>query len=157
MYSTLFFKPTTKKFFTDSCCDNLHLPANFHSVPSETFSPVSNVSEQENHYSLEIELPGLDKKDIGIEVTDRTLTIKSLPTEKQEEEGKDKNSKSKNDLPTSYKNKYESQYKKFETSWKLSKGIDADKITANHKNGVLSLHLPKRVEEKAEPQKIEIQ
>ena len=108
------------------------------------FSPLSNVFEKEDHYQLEIELPGLDKKDIAIEVKDHILTIKG--EKKYQKESKE----SKNYFYL------ESRYGEFSRSWKLPQGVDTTKINASQVNGILSLEIPKTGEEKTETQKITI-
>ncbi|RKD91285.1 Hsp20/alpha crystallin family protein [Mangrovibacterium diazotrophicum] len=108
-------------------------------------SPNVNVYDKKDHYEIELAAPGLDKKDFHIDLKDNLLTISS---EKQEEKKEEKDSK------VVF---CEFNYSKFSRSFQLPDGVDANKIEANHKNGVLTVSLPKREEYKShEPRMIEI-
>ena len=79
------------------------------------------------------ELPGLSRKDIDVEVTDGLLTIKgerTSTTEKSEEGWLIR----------------ERSYGSFERSLALPEGIESEKITADYKEGVLEVHVPKALE-----------
>jgi HSP20 family protein len=76
------------------------------------------------------ELPGMSKDDISVEVTDGVLTIKGerkAETEKSEEGWLIR----------------ERSYGAFERSLALPEGVEPDKITADYKDGVLEVHIPK--------------
>ena len=97
----------------------------------ETIYPHANIIENEKEFVLEVELPGLEKKDTQIEVKDNRLTISGEKTKKVEskEEGY---------------TRYESSYGKFSRSWSLDDGIDVEKIGAESRDGVLTITLPKK-------------
>jgi HSP20 family protein len=108
-------------------------------------SPGVNVYEKKDHYEIELAAPGLDKKDFHIDLKDNVLTISS---EKKEEKKEEKDSK------VVF---CEFNYSKFSRSFQLPEGVDVNKIEATHKNGVLSITLPKREEYKSQsPRMIEI-
>ncbi|MDI6692270.1 MAG: Hsp20/alpha crystallin family protein [Anaerosomatales bacterium] len=76
------------------------------------------------------ELPGMSKDDISVEVTDGVLTIKGerkAETEKSEEGWLI----------------WERSYGAFERSLALPEGVEPEKITADYKDGVLEVHIPK--------------
>ncbi|MEN3013126.1 MAG: Hsp20/alpha crystallin family protein [Endomicrobiia bacterium] len=131
------FKPLQrlKRFFEDWDIE----------LPSESVNlPKIDVWEDENKYVVEAELPGFEKKDIDINITDDVLTIKA--TRKQEQEKKDKN--------------YyyaERSYGEFVRSLRLPAEIDKKAIKAKYNNGVLELTLPKTKEAKEKSTKIEIE
>lgn len=105
------------------------------------FMPSVNTREDEKAYYIEVDIPGLKKEDIAIDVRDGLLHISG--------ERKFKNEVKKEDYY-----KVESQYGRFERSFTLSDKVAAERIEAGYENGVLELTLPK-----AEPQvakKIEI-
>lgn len=79
------------------------------------------------------EVPGLDRDDIDIEVTDGVLTIKGerkSETEKTEEGWLVR----------------ERSYGAFERSVVLPDGVEADKISADYREGVLEVHIPRAME-----------
>jgi len=131
------FKPLQrlKRFFEDWDLD----------LPAETVNfPKIDIWEDEEKYVVEAELPGFDKKDIDINITDDILTIKAA--RKKEEEKKDKN--------------YyyaERSYGEFVRSVRLPYEVDKKSIKAKYNNGVLELTLPKTKEAKEKTTKIEVE
>jgi len=107
------------------------------------FVPTVNTREADDAYYIEVDLPGVKKEDISIDVNDGVLTISGV--RKVKEEHKD---------DTFYK--VESVYGKFERSFTLPEDADADKIEATAKNGVLEIKIPKVVKVEKAPKKIEI-
>ena len=96
----------------------------------------TDVREEDGNYILEADLPGFDKKDISIDLTDDFLTIKAERKEETEAEDSKKNY-------ISRERSYGSYSRRFEVS-----GIDTDKIGAKYENGVLTLTMPRREPEK---------
>lgn len=108
-------------------------------------NPGVNVYEGKDNYEIEVAAPGLEKKDFHIDVKDNVLTVSS---EKKEEKEK----KEGNKVVFS-----EFNYSSFSRSFQLPDGIDVNKISASHQNGVLKINLPKREEYKEQaPRMIEI-
>jgi HSP20 family protein len=103
--------------------------------------PAVDIYEEENGVALKAELPGIDKNDISIDVKDGVLTLSGERTVENESEEK---------------NYYrrERTYGKFQRLFTLPDGISADDITADFKDGVLKVHIPKA--EVEEPKKITI-
>ena len=111
--------------------------------PVVDFIPAVNTREADDAYYIEVDLPGVKKEDISIDVDDNVLTISG--ERKVEEERKDEEFY-----------RVESVYGKFERSFTLPEDVDAEKIEAEAKDGVLTVKIPKaQVVEKA-PKKIEI-
>ncbi|MCF7811808.1 Hsp20/alpha crystallin family protein [bacterium] len=109
--------------------------------PSYNWSPRVEITEFEDRYELEAELPGLKKEDVKIELENNVLTIsgeKSATHEKKDRKI----------------HLCERIYGSFTRSFQVTSKIDADKINAEFKNGVLNLTLPKVEQEK--PKQIEI-
>lgn len=102
-------------------------------------APAVDVAESDKAYEITAELPGLDEKNIDIKVANGGLTIKGEKREETEEKKKDY-----------YVS--ERRYGTFERYFTLPDSVDADKIEATFKNGVLKVTLPK-TEEAQKPAK----
>ncbi len=103
--------------------------------------PTIDVSETDDHVIVRAEVPGMDKKDINITMSDGLLTIQGEKKQEKEEE----------------KENYrfvERRYGSFSRSLRIPNGVDADKIDASYKDGVLKVAIPKSEPEKS--RKIEI-
>ena len=107
-----------------------------------SWAPRVEVRETEKEIYIDAELPGIDKKDVKVEVRDNTLTLSGEHT--QETEVKEGNY---------YRS--ERRYGSFERSFNLGDQIDTAKIDAAYKNGLLTLTLPKT--EKALPKEIAVE
>ncbi len=105
--------------------------------------PAVNILEEDNEYRIEVIAPGIDKKDVKINLEDDVLTISS--ERKEENEEKDK-----------HYMRREFNYTAFSRSFVVPEEVEADKISAEHKNGILTLHLPKKEEVVKKTQKREI-
>jgi HSP20 family protein len=106
-------------------------------------APAVDVAETEKAYEITAELPGMDEKNIEVKVTDGSLTIKGEKQEEKEEKKKDYYL-------------HERHFGSFERSFGLPEGVDADKIEAAFKKGVLTVTLPKRPEAQKPAKKIEV-
>ena len=109
---------------------------------TETVVPKVNVTENDNFFYLEAEIPGMQDKDINIEVHNGVLTIQG---HKENESDRNKENY----------HIHEFNKQSFERSFKLSDRIDTTKVAAKIDNGVLRVELPKH--EQIKPQKIEVQ
>ncbi len=109
------------------------------------FVPTVNTREDDKAYILEVDLPGIDKKDIKVNIDpeNRTLTISG--------ERKFKNKVKKEDYY-----KIESSYGKFMRTFSLPENVDIDKIDAKNENGVLNITLPKVKKESKEVKEIAV-
>jgi HSP20 family protein len=108
-----------------------------------SFSPRVEVLENEKEIRISAELPGLDEKDIEISLSHDTLTIKGEKKEEKESSKKE------------YYRK-ERSYGSFRRSISLYSEIDADKVKASFKKGVLKITLPKTRSEADEKKKITV-
>jgi HSP20 family protein len=97
--------------------------------------PAVNIREDEKGFYLELAVPGMNKKDLRIEVKDDVLTISSEHKEENEE-----------DLG-GYKRR-EFSYNSFCRSFYLPEDVNGDNIHAEYKDGVLNVEIPKLEEEK---------
>jgi HSP20 family protein len=92
--------------------------------------PAVDIVEKDKAYEITAELPGMDASNIDVKFSDGMLTIKGEKSEEKEEKKKDY-----------YLS--ERRYGSFSRSFRVPTSVDADKIDANFKNGVLKLTLPK--------------
>ncbi len=103
--------------------------------------PAADVYETPEEFVVELEVPGFEQKDLGLEVTDHTIVVRGEVTEAKEE-------REKTFLL------HERLERIFERRFHLPEDADTDKLTATFKGGVLEMHAPRIVE--AEPRKIAI-
>ncbi|MFO8016549.1 MAG: Hsp20/alpha crystallin family protein [Candidatus Woesearchaeota archaeon] len=106
-------------------------------------SPVTDVYETEKSVVAAVELPGVDKKDIDLNVTDNGMEVKV--TKKKEKEEKKKDSYS-----------YGAMSRSFYRSFTFPTEVEAEKANAEYKNGVLRVEVPKQKKAKEKRKKIEI-
>jgi HSP20 family protein len=115
-------------------------------LPSTAFEdtewvPAFDVSETDKELIVKAEVPGMDKKDINITVSDGILTIEG---EKKHEKKED----------NEQYHRVERRYGTFSRTVRLPDEVEADKVDATYKDGVLNIRLPKS--EAVHPRKIEI-
>ena len=103
-------------------------------MPS-TWTPQFDVKETPDGYVLKADLPGIEEKDVDINVTGNRLVVSGSREDEGRHEGE------------SYYT-YERSYGTFMRSFTLPDGIDSDRVEAELKNGVLTLMIPKRDEVK---------
>jgi len=89
--------------------------------------------ENDKNFIIAVEIPGVDKEDIQLDITDNSAIIKA---EKKHE--KEEGSKEKGDY------KYVKSYAGFYQEVSLPENADIENIEAVHKNGVLKLTIPKK-------------
>lgn len=106
-------------------------------------TPAVDVAEGDKAYEITAELPGMDQKDIEVNVANGGLTIRGEKKEEKEQKQQDY-----------YVS--ERRYGSFERYFGLPEGIDASKIEASFKNGVLKVTLPKTAEAQKPAKKIEV-
>ncbi|MFT4061793.1 MAG: Hsp20/alpha crystallin family protein [Edaphocola sp.] len=112
---------------------------------SNSWNVPVNIKENENGYTLQAVVPGVNKEDLKLQVNDKTLIIgfEHQNETEQKEEGKW--------LRKEY------SLRSFKRSFTLGDQIDAEKISANFNNGILVLNLPKKEAALATNKTIEIQ
>ncbi len=100
------------------------------STAFEGRTPKVDVIDREDEVFIKAELPGVDKKDIEVSMTDNTITIKASSSKEEKEEKGDY---------------YRSEISRgaFSRSMSLPAEVNIDKSQATFKDGVLELKLPK--------------
>ena len=106
-------------------------------------APAVDIAESEKAFELTAELPGMDEKNIEVKVANGNLIIKGEKQEEKEEKNKDYYMRERN-------------FGSFERRFEMPEGVDADKIEASFKKGLLTLTLPKKLEAQKPTKKIEV-
>ena len=99
-------------------------------LPFEGRLPSIDVINRDKEIQIKAEVPGIDKDDLSVTVTDRTLTIKG---ETRHEEESDEGELHRREIRTG----------SFSRTLTLPEEVDGAKAKANYKDGVLELTLPK--------------
>jgi len=107
------------------------------------FTPHVNTREGEFAYHIEVDLPGVKKEDINVDVNNGILTITGERSHKEEVKEEDYY-------------RVESNYGKFQRSFNLSDDVDSENISASTDNGVLEVVVPKLKDKIKETKKIEV-
>ena len=105
----------------------------------------TDITDNGDHYLLEADLPGFEKKDINLDINGDLLTIRAERHSEHEE--------------TDKKNKYircERSYGAYSRQFDIT-GVDREGIRAKYENGVLKLTLPKQKEELPSARRLEIE
>jgi HSP20 family protein len=96
--------------------------------------PAVNIREDDKNYILELAVPGMDKKDLKIDISEDVLTISS-ETKNESEDKQD-----------GYTRK-EFSYSSFVRSFYIPDNVNKESIQANYKEGILTVSFPKMQEE----------
>jgi len=127
----------TRKSFRPFYMSNLFDDDFFPVFQNRTSSmPAVNIREDDEKYSLELAVPGMDRKDLKIDINEDVLTISSESKHESEENS------------DGYKRK-EFSYSSFCRSFYIPENVNRDKIEASYKDGILTVGLPKQEEEKS--------
>jgi HSP20 family protein len=108
-----------------------------------TTTPAMDVAETEKAYEITAELPGMSESDVEVVASNGVLTIKGEKKEEREEKKKDY-----------YLS--ERRYGSFARRLQIPEDVDADKIEAAFKKGILTVTLPKKPEAQKPAKKIEV-
>jgi HSP20 family protein len=110
----------------------------------ELEAPAVDLFEDKNEIVIKAELPGMEKENVEVKLTDHMLTIKG--EKKKAEEVKEENY---------YRS--ERSYGSFIRTLELPADVHADKVKASFKNGVLEVRLPKTEEAKTKEVKVKVE
>lgn len=124
-----------------------------HDVATRNWTPAVDIKEQENNFVIYADIPGVDPKDIEIQLADGVLTIKGERQTQRSTENEDSEESKKNRVQENYK-RVERSNGSFYRRFSLPDSADSENITAKSVNGVLELTIAKT--EKVKPRKIEI-
>jgi HSP20 family protein len=110
---------------------------------SEWIKPTVDIAAGEKEYTISVEIPGVEEKDLNLDLSDGTLRIRG---EKRQE---------KEDKESSYY-RMERSYGSFQRVISLPEDVDEDGIKAHYANGVLTVKLPRKSLPKTESRKIAV-
>ena len=103
--------------------------------------PLLDMSETESDIAIKAELPGVDPKDVDIRIEGNMLTIRGEKKQEKDERQKDYH-------------RVERRYGGFQRTIQLPASIDANKVDASYKDGILTVKISKRAD--AKPKKIDV-
>ena len=119
-----------------------YVPAVQNDKGINAFTPSVNTREDEKAYYIEVDLPGVKKEDIKVDIKDNTLTISGERKFKEEVKEEDYY-------------KIETSIGKFSRTFSLPEDADVENIDAKSENGVLEIVIPK-VKKEASVKTIEV-
>ena len=118
------------RFFNEPAWPALHWPSfRFFGATEAAWNPEIDVFEKGNRLFTRIDLPGLKKEDVKVDVTDGHLTISGERRREEEEKGKE-----------FYR--CERQYGSFYRIVPLPEGVKAEEVSATFADGVLEVNVP---------------
>lgn len=106
-------------------------------------TPQLDVTEDDKSFTVTVDLPGMDEKNVDVALSDRVLTIRGKKEEDQETKDKD------------YYRR-ERAYGSFRRSIEIPAAVDSSKIDAKFRKGVLTIYLPKTKEAQDKTKHIEV-
>ena len=109
----------------------------------QSFSPYMNINESDSEYTVSMDLPGVNKKDVAVSMSEGIVTVIGERKKCQQEK----------ENSCIWKETY---YGKFQRSFELSSTVQEDKIQACFKDGVLNLNMPKAEEVNPSVKKITV-
>lgn len=143
--------PSVVKFAPFSDVDDMPGMRNLQDTLSRFFepaarpwSPAVDIQETENELVLRMDVPGIELKDIDIQLENQTLTIKG---ERRFEQQQPSNGKG--------YHRIERSYGAFARTFALPNTLDTERVRAEYRNGVLNVTLPKK--ELAKPRSIRVE
>lgn len=125
----------------DRVFNSLFAPKYYNCHNGDCFMPRVNIVESKDDVTLTFEVPGLDKGDIKVTVADGVLTVAGERKAESKEDGKDY-----------VRNEF--HYGQFSRSFTLPDSVDAGKVSADYKNGLLTVSMPRKEETK--PKEVEV-
>jgi HSP20 family protein len=129
--------PAGLRVFQDSLSRLFSEPGN-----ARPWTPAVDILENENELILKADLPEVDAKNVGIQMENGTLTLRGERKFEEQKNGKGYH-------------RIERAYGRFVRAFSLPETVDAEKVKADYKNGVLTVTLPKK--EVAKPRTVNIE
>jgi HSP20 family protein len=111
------------------------------SITEQLWAPLTDITEDEKEFLVKVELPEMKKEDVKVTVENGTLRITGERKAEKEEK-------------TKKYHRIERSYGAFERAFTLPDGADGNKVSADYKDGVLTVRLPKSAA--AKPKAIEV-
>lgn len=108
---------------------------------NNSWTPAVDITEYKDRFSLAVELPGIAPESVDITLDEGTLEIQGERVDNTDDEN------------VVYR-RAERRAGQFHRKFHLPETVDVERVTANNKDGVLEINIPKQ--EKAQPRKIEV-
>jgi HSP20 family protein len=108
------------------------------------WAPSADISETEKEYVIRAELPAVKREDVQVTYEDGVITIKGERKQQKEDKGEKFH-------------RMETLYGSFERSFSLPDSADSDTIRCDSKDGILTVHIPKKEALKSKPKQITVQ
>ncbi len=137
--------PRSSMFDIDKFFDDFYAPLRQETASmGDFFAPRVDIRDQEDHYEITAELPGVKKEDLNITLDDGVLTIEAetRQEDKEEKEGR--------------VIRQERRYGKYSRSFSLGGSVREEDINAEFENGVLKVTAPKVTPAVPEKKRIEV-
>jgi HSP20 family protein len=112
-------------------------------INTTEWTPLVDVTEDDKEFLIKAELPEVKKEDVKVTVENGALHITGERKFEKEEK-------------TKKYHRVERAYGTFERAFVLPEGTKGDAVTADYKDGVLTVHLPKKEEAKAKPLEVKV-
>ena len=125
----------------DRLFDRFFLPDEIFEETPTLASPHMDLAETEKQFEITMEMPGMEAKDINIDICEGNLCISGEAKREEEKDGKTFH-------------RVERHYGRFCRTLPLPSGVDKDNIAAEYKQGILKITVPKT--DGAKPQRIEV-
>lgn len=106
--------------------------------------PSMDIVEDENSFTVQVEMPGLDEKDIKVSFSDGMLTITGEKTVSKKNENKKYHTR-------------EISFGKYERTISIPQSLDVDKANASFKKGMLWIAIPKKTQSKQSSHDIKVE
>ena len=129
------FRDLRRQFFDDT----------FDQVLGEAGNFKTDIIEDDKEYTVQAELPGMDKENIELDYHDNILSISGKQESETNEEDKERNYIRRERSSRSFSRQF------------LIRDVDDDNISAHFNNGILEVKLPKKESDKPENKRIDIQ
>lgn len=117
---------------------------NWEQFDNLSLAPSMDIIEDKDHFSVQLEMPGMDEKDIKVSIADNVLSITGEKSTSKKNEDKKYVSR-------------EISYGKYERSITLPSTVDINKAKATFKKGMLWVDLPKKEEAKGGSRDIKVE
>lgn len=108
-----------------------------------SWMPAVDIRETDAEYCVQAEVPGLRREDLKIQVEGNVLTLQGERTHEREEKGE-------------RSHRIERFYGSFCRRFTLPADAEAEKVSAEYKDGLVSVHIPKRTEDKPQSREIAV-
>ena len=109
---------------------------------ASAFAPPVDIAESDEGFTIRVDLPGIQQKDVKVSLLGDVLTIRGERQQTQETQGQNLH-------------RVERRYGTFERTFSLGVAVRADQVTASYRDGVLEIHVPKA--EEAKVREIQVQ